>query len=302
MSTRRSFLKQSGLALGALSLPSYAFSFNNYFNNGYEPGLQLYTIRDQMADNPQKSIEKVAKIGYTILEHATYSGSQKFYGLTASEMNALLKNNGVKMLSGHYALGDDKTPGTILNSWEQAVEDAHKVGLKYMVCPYLSPNERKAIDYYKKCAEEFNKAGEICKSAGIQFCYHNHNFEFGQVDGKLPYKILLQETDAELVKMQLDIFWVYRAGYDPIVLFDQNPGRYALWHVKDMARIEDNGTSEGGGSAITEVGNGVIDWPSVFAHAKKAGMENFFVEQDNAPKNPFPSITSSLTYLKNNIL
>lgn len=302
--TRRNFLKQSGFVIGALAVPRLAFSSKNFLADGYKPGIQLYTIRNQMDDNPEKSLKRIAEIGYKLLEHATYSGSQKFYGMSAAEMKQVLDNNGLKMLSGHYALGDNRTKGTILNGWEKAVEDAHRIGIQYMVCPFLSPPDRKTIDDYKKRAEEFNRAGEICQQAGIQFCYHNHNFEFEELDRQLPFQILLDETDADLVKIEMDIFWVRRAGYDPIVLFDQNPGRYVLWHVKDMKRPDDNGTTDlsKGAPAITEVGNGIIDWPGIFARAKKAGMENFFVEQDVTPDDPFPSIRSSLTYLKNNIL
>ncbi len=302
--TRRNFLKQSGLLLGALSVPHLGFSLDHLIKGGYEPGIQLYTIRNQMQDNPEESLAKVAEIGYKLVEHATYSGTQKFYGKSVAEIRGILKSNGLKMLSGHYALGDSKTKGTLLNGWEKAVEDAQKVGLKYMVCPFLLPPQRKTVNDYKKRAEEFNKAGEICKQAGIQFCYHNHNFEFEKIDNQLPFQILLNETDPDLVKIEMDIFWVSRAGYDPIVLFDQSPGRFTLWHVKDMKRTEDRGTTDlsQGGPAMTEVGNGIIDWPGIFARAQKAGMENFFVEQDITPDNPFPSIRSSLTYLKNNVL
>lgn len=301
MLTRRNFIKKSGLALGALSVTNHAFSLSTLWEKeSYLPGLQLYTIRDQMQEDPDRSLKKVADIGYKLVEHATYSGNQQFYGMTTAEISRVLKDNGLKMSSGHYAFGDEDTPGTLLNGWEQAVEDAKEVGLKYMVCPSI-PHGRNTDDY-KKRAEDFNKAGEVCRSAGIQFCYHNHNFEFEEIDGQLPYEILLDETDSDLVKMEMDIFWVNRAGYDPINLFGKDPGRYVLWHVKGMSRVNDKGKTSGGASAITEVGNGVIDWASIFTRAKKSGMENFFVEQDITPKNPFPSIKSSLTYLQNNIL
>lgn len=300
--TRRRFLKQSGLLAGSLALPNFAFSLGNILKDRYEPGIQLYTIRDQMAENPEKSLEKVAKIGYKLVEHATYSGTQKFYNRSVSEMNQLLKQNGLKMLSGHYDLGNSETPGTLLKDWKKAVEDADKIGMKYMVCPSLPSQQRKTVDGYKRIAEELNKAGEGCKQAGIQFCYHNHNFEFEKIDNQLPYQILLDETESDLVKMEMDIFWVAWAGYDPLVLFNQSPGRYPLWHVKDMKKANDSNPTTDGASAITEVGNGVINWPEIFAQADKAGMENFFVEQDITPEDPFPSIRSSLTYLKNNVL
>src|SRR5699024_53353 len=129
---------------------------------------------------------------------------------------------------------------------------------------------------------------------GIQFCYHNHAFEFEELEGQVPYDILLKETDEDLVKMEMDIYWVTRANYDPITLIKENPGRFPLWHVKDMDHSEEK--------SFTEVGNGVIEWPEVFAHAKESGLKHFFVEQDSTPGDPFASIEQSLDYLNSNIL
>ncbi len=260
----------------------------------YKPGLQLYTVREAMDKDPKGSLAKVAKIGYKLVESATYTGSEKFYGMEVPEFSSVLKDNGLVMPSGHYALGNPNIKGTILSDWEKAVDDAHKMGMKYMVCAYLSEEERKTLDDYKQRAEDFNKAGEICKKAGIQFCYHNHNFEFQKIDGQVPYELLLKEADKDLVKMEMDIYWVTYAGYDPLALFKEHPGRFILWHVKDMADTPKKN--------FTEVGNGVIDWPKIFAKAKESGMQHFFVEQDQCPGDPFVSIKESITYLKKNIL
>jgi sugar phosphate isomerase/epimerase len=143
-------------------------------------------------------------------------------------------------------------------------------------------------------AEQFNKAAEKCKAAGIQFCYHNHDFEFDQQDGKYPYDVLLDNTDPKLVKMEMDLYWVTKAGQDPLKLFEQHPGRFPLWHLKDM----DNTAAH----SFTEVGNGVIDFKKIFSNADKAGFKYFFVEQDKCPGDPFDSITKSISYIKKNLV
>jgi len=305
MSTRRDFFKQSGLLLGTLAVPGFLSSCNASGEKRYDykPGLQLYTVREAMEKAPKETLEKVANIGYLLMEHATYSGTEKFYGMSPSEFAAVLKQNGLKMPSGHYALGNPEMKGTILGGWEKAVEDAHNIGMKFMVCPWI-PEEQRTLEDYKKHIETFNKAGEVCKNAGIQFCYHNHNFEFQEIDGQVPYDLLLNKTDKDLVKMEMDIFWISRAGKDPVAMIEAHPGRFVLWHVKDMSKIDDDGITNvrEGVSAITEVGNGVIDWPAIFAHAGESGLKDFFVEQDITPGNPFDSIKQSYSYLEENIL
>lgn len=294
MISRRSFLKTSAVfSAGVLAAPQLLAADKKYI------GLQLYTVRDAMQADAAATLAKVAKIGFNSVEGATYTGNQKFYGLEAKAYADLLKQNGLKMFSSHYALGEEnngvKGPkGTILNEWNKAVDDAAEVGIKYMVCAYLAGNERGSLDHYKKVAEDFTKAGETCKKAGIQFCYHNHDFEFIQQDGKYPYQTILDNSDKDLVKMELDLYWVSKAKQDAIALFNANPGRFPLWHVKDM----DN-TPKGN---FTEVGNGVIDFKNIFKHADKAGMKYFFVEQDRTPGDPFDSITKSYSYIKANLV
>lgn len=296
MSNRRNFLKQSGLSAAALMFAPGAIeeALKNFDAAAkYKIGLQLYTVRDAMAQDPAGTLARVAQIGYQEMESATYSGTEKFYGMDGATFAAELKKNGLTIPSGHYALGSPEIKGTIRSDWERAVEDAAAIGMKYMVCAYLPDQGRKTLDNYKTVIADLNKAGEICKKHDIQFCYHNHNFEFEKIDGQVPYDLMLKECDSKLVKMEMDIYWVTRAGYDPIKLFKEHPGRFVLWHVKDM----DNTPNK----FFTEVGNGVINWKKIFARAKKSGMKHFFVEQD-VSKNPFESITQSIAYLRKNIV
>jgi sugar phosphate isomerase/epimerase len=301
MHTRRSFLKSSTIySAGILAAPVFPSLMS-----AHHPviGLQLYTVRDAMAADPGGTLAKVAQIGYNSLEGATYTGSEKFYGMDAKTFRGVLKSNGLVMRSCHYRYGEDSEGavltngtfnGTILHDWDHSIEDANAVGIKYMACAWLSPNERKGLDHYKKMAADFNIAAQKCKAAGIQFVYHNHDFEFDQQDGKYPYDVILENTDPDLVKMEVDLYWLTRAGQDPVKLFDAHPGRFPLWHLKDM----DNTPNK----AFASVGSGIIDFKTIFTHRKTAGMKYFFVEEDKCPGSPFDAITTSYNYIKTNLV
>ena len=293
MTTRRSFLKTSAVLSAGLLVAPKLFAFDKKFI-----GLQLYTVRDAMSKDPAATLAKVAQTGFTSVE-GTYSGVGKFHNVASKDFAALLKQNGLIMPSCHYRLGEElvngeKQQGTILNGWDKAVDDAAEIGLKYMVCAYLSTAERGSLDHYKQVAEDFNKAGEICKKAGIQLAYHNHDFEFIQQDGKYPYETLLANTEKDLVKMEMDMYWITKANQNPGKLIDEHPGRFPLWHIKDMDKTPER--------AFTEVGNGIIDFKEIFTHAKKAGLKYFFVEEDKCPGDPFDSIAQSISYIKKNLV
>ena len=288
MTSRREFLKTSALvSAGLLAAPSL-FAYDKKYI-----GLQLYTLRDAMAKSVAGTLSRVAEIGYNSVE-ATYSDG-KYYGTEPKAFAQLLKQNNLIMPSTHYLLGEDaKNQGTLLNGWDKAAEDAASVGQKFMICAWLSPKERGKLDHYKKLADDFNRAGEISKKAGLQFCYHNHDFEFIAENGKYPYDILLENTDKNLVKFEIDLYWLTRAGQDPVALIEKHPGRFPLWHIKDMDRTEKK--------MFTEVGNGVVNFKRIFEHNKQAGLKYFFVEQDICPGDPFNSITQSISYIKKNLV
>jgi len=288
MTSRREFLKTSALvSAGLLAAPSL-FAYDKKYI-----GLQLYTVRDAMVKDTAGTLARVAQIGYNSVE-ATYSDG-KYYGKEPKAFAQLLKQNNLIMPSTHYLLGEEaKSQGTLLNGWDKAAEDAASVGQKFMICAWLSPNERGKLDHYKKLADDFNRAGEISKKAGLQFCYHNHDFEFIAENGKYPYDILLENTDKNLVKFEIDLYWLTRAGQDPVALIEKHPGRFPLWHIKDMDKTEKK--------MFTEVGNGVVNFKRIFEHSKKAGLKYFFVEEDICPGDPFDSITQSITYIKKNLV
>jgi sugar phosphate isomerase/epimerase len=146
----------------------------------------------------------------------------------------------------------------------------------------------KTMDDVKAAVEVFSKAGEACKKAGLQFAFHNHNAEFVPIDGVTPYDYIMEHTDKDLVKSELDLGWASVAGRDPVQLFQKYPGRIPLWHVKDMNKK----TSE-----PVEVGQGFIDFKRIFDHRKASGMKHFFIEQDGAP-DPLVNIKNSVDKIR----
>lgn len=268
MSNRRVFLQQSGLLSAGLMLePQSLFKI-------HQPvGLQLYSLRDVIQKEPRSVIKKVAAAGYKEVEMYGLSADNKFYGLTVNEFSMLLKDNNLKSPSGHYAPEDFLYNNGNGDDVKNFCEVGNVLGNHYIIIPWLKEEKRKTIDQYKALAERINLAGEICKKAGLQLAYHNHDFEFADISGKHGYDILLNNTDKDLVKMEMDIYWVVRAGYDPVTLFTQQPGRFHLWHVKDMSKTDK--------TQNTEVGNGSIDFKKIFAQAKLAGVKHYIVEQEN---------------------
>jgi len=283
MTTRRELLKQMAWVTAGSFLMQDAFAYNDVKNK--KVGVQLYTIREAIGKDAKGSLKQIADLGFSEVENFGYNG--KFFGMDAATYKGLLGDLGMTAPSGHYMYNN------ILKGWEKAVEDAKAIGQNYMVLAYLLPPERKSLDDYKKIADNLNKAGEVCKQAGIQLCYHNHEFEFEAMNGTLPFDILTNETDAGLVKVELDLYWATVAGQDPVALFKKHKGRVALWHVKDMDKTPKKN--------FTEVGNGVIDFATIFKHAKTSGMKHFFVEQDVCPGSPFDSIKQSIGYIKSNL-
>ena len=146
------------------------------------------------------------------------------------------------------------------------------------------------LDGYKRVADDFNRAAQAAKDAGVQFAYHNHDFEFQRMEGRLPFDVLLENTDAKLVQYEIDLYWITKGGQDPLTYFERWPGRVPLVHVKDSMGEPEH--------RMVDVGQGKIDWKRIFAKREQAGIRHFFVEHDQPPQ-PFEDITTSYTYLKN---
>ncbi|MGB8191639.1 MAG: sugar phosphate isomerase/epimerase, partial [Chitinophagaceae bacterium] len=262
-----------------------------YFKQPRKVGVQLYTLRDQLQKDLEGVIAAVAQAGFQEVETFNYA-NRKHSGLAVKDFDALLKKNGLTTPSGHYGIRSFLVENND-DVWKWAIEDAKMLGQKYMVIPYLQVEDRKTLDAYKKIAARLNRGGELCKQSGMQIAYHNHDFEFHSLEGSTGMDVLLKETDKSLVQFEMDIYWVSYAGKDPIEIIKKNPGRFPLWHVKDM----DNTPQK----RFTEVGNGVINFDKIFDCQKKAGLKHFFVEQDVSP-NPLESIKTSINYLRKDIV
>lgn len=203
--SRSEFLRTSALAL---SLPLLS-KVDAVAKPMKKVGLQLYTLRNELGKDAEGTLKKVAEIGYQEVETFGYANG-KFLGKTPGEFKSFLSGLGLSTPSGHYM------PNNLKKDWNMVVDHAAEAGQKFMMCAFIFAQDRKTADDYKKLGELFNQSGEVCKKSGIQFGYHNHDFEFQPLDGQLPYDLLLKETDPKLVKMELDLYWATHAGIDPL--------------------------------------------------------------------------------------
>ncbi|MEJ0080277.1 MAG: sugar phosphate isomerase/epimerase, partial [Puia sp.] len=311
MYNRRKFFKNSGaLALGGLIMSGK--SYRSIFGNSgtHAVGLQLYTLGGSIDDDVPGALKKVADIGYKDLESA-FSVKGSFYGMSSTAFAKLTKDMGLSWISHHVGgapfkmpAGGFKTPPgmdttrlhqlrnmpppkNLKENYQQIIDEVAEGGLKYLVCASIPLGTTADIN---ESVETLTKSGEAARKAGITLCYHNHTHEFEKVDGKIPYDSLLQ-INPDILKMELDLGWATAAGMDPVELFNKNPGRFPLWHVKDINAQK----------APTEIGNGTVDFKRIFAAAPVAGMKYFFVEQDGAT-HPFESIAVSYKDITTKIL
>jgi sugar phosphate isomerase/epimerase len=283
--SRRNFIINASLATATVCLiPSLAFA-----SNKKAIGLQLYTLRDELPKDVKGTLEKVALAGYTEVELYGFSIKDQFWGLSPQELKKILGTNGLKAVSGHYGLGTYLSDGNT-TELEAAIKAAKVLKSEYIAVPWLDESLRKNANDYRKIASLLNKAGKICKAAGLKLAYHNHDFEFKKLGDITGYEILLEETDRNLVFFEMDLYWIAYSKINPVELFKQNTGRFAMWHVKDM----DKNTE----TLNAEIGSGVIDFKSIFAEAKLSGMKHFFVEQEtNYKPNAIESIKTSCEFV-----
>jgi len=280
---RRTFLATMGSAM--LTMRSEAATIPRL-------GVQLYTVRSLLEKDFDGTLAAVAAIGYTEVEFAGY------FKHSAQEVRDALRRHRLTAPSAHISY--ESLTG---EAWSRVIDDARIVGHQYLVNAWVDESIRKQPDAWKRIAEAYNRAGEASKRAGIQFAYHNHNFEFAPRDdagGKLPYDILLESCDAALVKMEMDLCWISSARKDPLEYFRRYPGRFPMVHVKGLRKIPDNGAAAAIDSVlpdITDVGHeDAIDWKRIFAQSRGAGIQHYFVEHDQ-PKQPLESLKASRDYL-----
>jgi sugar phosphate isomerase/epimerase len=298
MQTRRKFIKSNaGLLAGGLVMSSLPIGF---FAASYPPpGLQLFTFFDVIDKDLNGTLKRIAEIGYVEIESA-FSKKGGYYGLKPKEFADLVRSNGMKWKSHHVLgapivlppgtkmpLGADGKPidlsaiRNLKDNMQVLVDEAAEGGIEYLVCANTPIN---SMDEIKSSIEVLNRTNTACKKAGVKFAFHNHDAEFHTVEGKVPYQMFLDETE---IKMELDLAWAIKGGQDPVALFKERPGRFPLWHVKDLDNTHEK---------ILPVGSGTIDYKRIFAESETAGLQYYFVEHD-FPKDGWQSITESIAYL-----
>jgi sugar phosphate isomerase/epimerase len=295
--SRRTFVKTSTLAvLGAAVFPGSVFAAGK--QKGMV-GLQLYSVRNEMAKDPLGSLTQLAEMGYVYVEHASYI-NRKFYGYSAPEFRKVLDGLGLKMISGHTVMGRqhwDEAKKDFSDSWKFTVEDAAVLGQKWVISPSMDANMRKTYDDFKRYMDVFNKSGELCKKSGMKFGYHNHAFEFSEkLNNEKVFDIMMNSLDTNLVAMQLDIGNLYNGGAVALDIMKQYPDRFEIIHVKD--EIESNGGSEKYISTV--LGEGIVETKKVVTLARKIGGTNcYIIEQESyGTRTPMDCVNEDLAIMK----
>ncbi len=274
MINRREFIKYSGGLGAALLFNQVRMPHTARIN---DVGVQLYSFRDEMLRNAEETLGIIADLGFKEIESAR-SNKGLYYGLTPSQIKSKCNELGLVLRSGHVHLDDQ---------WKNTLQQAAEAGQEYVICSTM-PTNGQTIENYQSVAEAFNMAGEDCREMNLKFGYHNHEYEFEEDRGKILYDVLMDETDPSLVHMELDLGWVVAAGQDPLEYFKKYPGRFPLWHLKDMDLWENEST---------EFGKGGLDIPAMISHMKQSGVKHVFIEQEEYASSPEESMRHNLKYL-----
>jgi sugar phosphate isomerase/epimerase len=238
-------------------------------------GIQLYTLRSEMERDVEGTLASVGRIGYREVEFAGY------FGRSPAQLRAALRSAGLDAPAAHVEAK------TVEVDWARTLDEAAAVGHEFIVAAWIDADRRTTLDDWKRWAERFGPAAEQAKAAGLRFAYHNHDYEFTAVEGRVPYELLLESTDPGLVDFEMDLFWLIRAGGDPLAYFARHPHRFPLVHVKDMDAAR----------RMVDVGRGTIDFRRIFAQAEQAGIHHYFVEHDE-PVSPFESARVSFEAMR----
>lgn len=318
---RIDFIKKFGLLSGSASLiPSNLLATSNLLKKLLpEVGIQLFSLPLLLNKNFEKSISMLSNMGYSYLEffgpyyfsspsvkdtwkkYSFFPESDNpfsgFYGNSGKEVKSILSNYKMSSPSIHTDLE------TLENHMGELAKGAQECGAKYVVLPSIPADQRQNLDQYKRMADRFNSIGEAAKSEGVLFAYHNHGYGFSESKGVVPIHYIFENTDSDLVFLEMDIFWTLGAGQNPVDLLKKYPKRYKLMHLKDM---KEKLTFDGDGenpqqwyklfSNMTSCGDGIADLESIIETAKNVGVKYFYVEQDMA-KNPEIVLQKSIEFL-----
>ncbi len=305
MINRRNFLKTSAAAITGGIWAAQSSQAGSVLTPAAKQsiGLQLFTLFNTIDNDVTGNLKQVAAIGYQEIESA-FSRKGGFYGMKPKEFASLTRNLGLRWQS-HHVIGApfklppgaklpidaDGKPITIppmknlRDDAQELIDQAAEGGVNYLVCANIPIS---TLDEVKAAVEILTKSAEIAKKAGLTFCYHNHDAEFRAVEGQVPYEFFLSQTSADLVKMELDVAWAIKGGQDIAELIRTHAGRFPLWHLKDLSKDH---------QTIEPIGQGSIDYKTIFTHAKTAGVQHIFVEHD-MPADALASITTSMKNLR----
>ncbi len=239
-------------------------------------GVQLYTLRAEMRSSVEATLARVRDIGYREVEFWSY------YNRTPRQIKDALDAAGLRSPSAHVGL--DALEG---DQAARTFEAAGIIGHRYLVVAWMPAEWRRTLEDWRRVADRMNRVGEAARAAGLQYAYHNHDYEFRPLEGRVPFDLLCEATDPRLVQIELDLFWITHGGADPLAFMRRWPGRVPMVHVKDR-------TPEG---RMVDVGAGAIDWRAIFARRRQAGIRHYFVEHDEPP-DPFASVRASYEYLR----
>ncbi|MDB4292870.1 sugar phosphate isomerase/epimerase [Maribacter sp.] len=292
--TRRDFIKKSSLFTAATLLPISSFAMKPARN--YKMGLQLFTIRDAMEKDPLGSLKIAAALGYEDLETYGYDvNNDSYYGYTSADFKGILDDLNLTATSGHYGFSDyfEASDEALERFVDQCIVGAKALDKRYITWPWLDPKYR-TLENYKLLAEKLNVIGAQVTASGLGFAYHNHDFEFTDHNGETGYDIILHETDPQLVKLQMDLYWVVHSSkLNPAELIANQPGRYVMWHIKDMDTVTRD---------YTELGNGSIDYTEMLSTINTDALEYYYLEQGgNYAKSSMQSIRDSALYFKKHL-
>ena len=237
-------------------------------------GVQLYTVRELMRRDFEGTLSQVAQIGFREVEFAGY------FGRTPQQVRLVLDRAGLTAPGSHIDIN------LLERDWQRTIADARVMGHRYLIVAWTPAERRRTLDDWRRIGELFTRAGEAAQREGVTFAYHNHDFEFAPLEGRLPFDVLLESSDPRYVKIEMDLFWIRKGGQDPLAYFERWPGRFPCVHVKDMAA----------GGQMVDVGAGVIDWRGLLSRRRQAGIEHYFVEHDE-PAEPMASIRAGYEYL-----
>ncbi|WP_421898477.1 GNAT family N-acetyltransferase [Marinoscillum sp.] len=291
---RRTFVEKTALLGAAAFLPLSGLS--NHRAQRYKMGLQLYTIHEDMTRDALSTLKAAKAMGYEDFETFGFDGEKgTFYGYQSSDFKKMLEDLEITASSGHYGFSSylHKPEADLRRFVDQCIQGAHALDMKYITWPWIAPEQR-TMDNYKLMAQKLNVIGEQVTGGGLGFAYHNHGFEFTDHNGENGFDTILKDTDPSLVKLQMDMYWVMRSSaYTPKELISQQPGRYVMWHIKDMDKVTGD---------YTELGNGAIDYAEILPDPAVSGLEFYYLEQGgNYAHSPMKSVGDSADYFKKHL-